>query len=443
MAISGLLNELINDLSDPNVLWQVGAIAGCVAAGWLLARAVRNAWLKRDGSALVRFGIESFARILSPLLIVCFIIGAKAVMANYMNVALLKVAVPVFTSLVLIRMGFYLVRRVFARHGKVGATIATFEKIFALTMWLGAVLHITGLWPEVIAWLKDTRVPLGADQVSLAVILQAAASVLVLMLLAMWAGKALEERLMQVDGVHLSLRSVMARLSRAVLIVVAVLVSLSLVGIDLTVLSVFGGALGVGLGLGLQKIASNYVSGFIILLERSLAIGDIVSVDKFHGKVTQINTRYTVLQGGDGVEAVLPNEMLVSGAVQNHTLSERKVRAQVKFAVDYETDLDELLPRLVEIASGAAQVITDPAPVAKLANFGADGLELELSFWVADTEVRGDVLADINIRIWQLMREQKINFPFPQREIRFRNANISAVKHEIFGENAAPAGGPK
>lgn len=443
MAISSLLNELITDLSDPHVLWQVGAIAGCIGAGWLMARLVRNAWLKRDGSALVQFGIESFARILSPLLIVCFLIGTKAVMANYMNVALLKVAVPVFTSLVLIRMWFYLVRRVFAHHGKVGATIVTFEKIFALTMWLGAVLYITGLWPEVIAWLKDTRVPLGADQVSLAVILQAAASVVVLMLLAMWAGKALEERLMQVDAVHLSLRSVMARLSRALLIVVAVLVSLSLVGIDLTVLSVFGGALGVGLGLGLQKIASNYVSGFVILLERSLAIGDIVTVDKFHGKVTQINTRYTVLQGGDGVESVLPNEMLVSGAVQNHTLSERKVKAAVKFGVDYDTDLDELFPRLLAIASANALVLPDPAPAVKLVNFGADGLELEMGFWVGDTEVRGDVVADINLRIWQLMREQKINFPFPQREIRFRDGNVSAVKQEMIGENRAGAHQPK
>jgi small-conductance mechanosensitive channel len=437
MAISSLLNELITDLADPHVMWQVGAIAGCIASGWLVARMVRNAWLKRDGSALVKFGIESFARILSPLLIVCFLLGTKAVMSRYMATGLLKVAVPVFTSLVLIRMGLYLVRRAFANHGKVGATIVTFEKIFALLMWLGAVLYITGLWPDVIAWLEETRVPLGKDQVSLAVILQAAASVVVLMLLAMWAGKSLEERLMQVDAVHLSLRSVMARLSRAVLIVVAVLVSLSLVGIDLTVLSVFGGALGVGLGLGLQKIASNYVSGFIILLERSLGVGDIVTVDKFHGKVTQINTRYTVLQGGDGTESVLPNEMLVSGAVQNHTLSERKVKVVVAFSVDYETDLNALFGDLVELVRQNPLVLADPAPLARLKNFGADGLDLELAFWLADLEQRGDVVADVNMRIWQLMREQKINFPFPQREIRFRDGNVTAVKHEMIGENRA------
>jgi small-conductance mechanosensitive channel len=443
MALSSLLNELITDLSDPHVMWQVGAIAGCIAAGWLMARMVRNAWLKRDGSALVRFGIESFARILSPLLIVCFIIGTRTIMSHYMATGLLKVAVPVFVSLVLIRMGFYLVRRVFANHGKVGATIATFEKVFALLMWLGAVLYITGLWPEVMAWLSDTRVPLGKDEVSLKVILQAAASVVVLMLLAMWAGKALEERLMQVDAVHLSLRSVMARLSRALLIVVAVLVSLSLVGIDLTVLSVFGGALGVGLGLGLQKIASNYVSGFIILLERSLGVGDIVTVDKFHGKVTQINTRYTVLQSGDGVESVLPNEMLVSGPVQNHTLSERKVKVVVAFSVDYDTMLDALFAELVSLAQKNPLVLADPAPMARLKNFGADGLDLDLSFWLADLEQRGDVVADINMRIWQLMREQKINFPFPQREIRFRDANVSSGKQEIIGENRAVGGQPK
>ena len=146
----------------------------------------------------------------------------------------------------------------------------------------------------------------------------------------------------------------MARMSRAVLIVVAVLVSLNLVGIDLTVLSVFGGALGVGLGLGLQKIASNYVSGFVILLERSLSIGDMISVDKYSGKVSQINTRYTVLQGLDGVETVLPNEMLISGPVQNQSLSNRSVRVSTVLTVAYGSDLDVVIPLLEALAARRA-----------------------------------------------------------------------------------------
>ena len=181
------------------------------------------------------------------------------------------------------------------------------------------------MWPDIFDFLESYTLQYGSEagttRCRWPISCRASISVAVLLMLALWAGAALEERLMGVQGLHSSLRVALARLGRAVLIVGAVLLSLSLVGIDLTVLSVFGGALGVGLGLGMQRIASNYVSGFIILLERSLSIGDMISVDKYTGKVTQINTRYTVLQGLDGVETVLPNEMLISGPVLNQSLS--------------------------------------------------------------------------------------------------------------------------
>src|SRR5690606_13445022 len=161
-------------------------------------------------------------------------------------------------------------------------------------------------------FLASTVMPLGRNKVSLLIMLQAGASVAVTLMVALWAGALLERRLMRIDTMHSSLRTVMAKTVRAMLILVAVLVTLSLVGMDLTVLSVFGGALGVGLGLGLQKIASSYVSGFVILLERTLTIGDTVTMDKFTGRVAQINTRYTVLRGGDGSDTILPNDLFVS-----------------------------------------------------------------------------------------------------------------------------------
>jgi small-conductance mechanosensitive channel len=223
------------------------------------------------------------------------------------------VAIPVFWSLAVIRLVFYLLRRVFARAASWARPSSPSKRSSRWSPGLAVALYITGLWPDIFDFL-DYKIQFGpkkANSVTLADILQAIASVVVLLMLALWAGAALEERLMGVHALHSSLRVALARVSRAVLIVGAVLLSLNLVGIDLTVLSVFGGALGVGLGLGMQRIASNYVSGFIILLERSLSIGDMISVDKFTGKVTQINTRYTVLQGLDGVETVLPNEMLI------------------------------------------------------------------------------------------------------------------------------------
>jgi small-conductance mechanosensitive channel len=422
MPLSNLLSDLINDIRAPGILWQAGAIAVCAVLGWSLARLVRHAFLQaRDGQArLVQVGAESFARVLGPLLMLGLLELAKTVLAHYQpHVNLLRLAVPLFASFAVIRIAFYLLRRVFARHGPVGAAILTFEKIFALLVWAGVALYITGLWSEVFQYLDDTVLPLGRHKVSLATILQAAVSVVVLLMLALWAGAAMEERLMRVEGLHSSLRAVLARMSRALLIVVAVLASLSLVGIDLTVLSVFGGALGVGLGLGLQKIASNYVSGFVILLERSLSIGDMISVDKYSGKVTQINSRYTVLEGLDGVESVLPNEMLVSGAVQNHSLSSKSLRLATQLTVAFDTDLDRLLPLLEQAAGTIDRVLPEPAPFAMLRRFGADGFELELGFWIDDPENgRGGVTSDVNRAIWSVIQAEGVTLPFSTRDLR-------------------------
>jgi small-conductance mechanosensitive channel len=286
-------------------------------------------------------------------------------------------------------------------------------------VWLAFVLYITGFYQDVFDFLDDTLIPLGKHKVSIATILQAAVSVVVLLLLAMWAGAALEERLMNLHTMHSNLRVVFARMGRAVLILVALLVSLSLVGIDLTVLSVFGGALGVGLGLGLQKIASNYVSGFIILLDRSLTIGNVITVDKYSGQVTQINTRYTVLQGTDGVESIVPNEMLVSGAVQNSSLSNPAVVIVTRVTVGYDSDVDFVLKLMEDAALSIERVMKDKPPSGMLQAFGADGLELALAFWIADPENgRGGVTSDVNRAIWKSLKENGISVPFPQREIR-------------------------
>lgn len=416
MPLSNLLNDLLNDIRDPHLLWQAAAIAVCVGLGWFIARSVRNNYAKGSDSDgrrdVVRAGVASFGHVLAPLLIAALIFVAKLGLAPFLhNVSLLRVALPVFGSLAVIRLAFYLLRRVFARHGQIGATILTFEKVFALLVWLAVALYLTGLWPQVFKFLDGTELPLGRHRVSLATILQAAVSVVIFLMLALWAGTALEERLMRIDGLHTSLRVAMARMSRALLILVAVLVSLSMVGIDLTVLSVFGGALGVGLGLGLQKIASNYVSGFVILLERSLAIGDTITVDKYNGKVARINTRYTVLRSLDGTDSMVPNEMLVSGAVVNSSLSDKKTRVVTLMTVGFDSNLDDLLPKLEAACASVPRVMADPAPAATLNRFAPNGLELEVGMWVADPDTRGSVLSEANMKIWSLLQAEGVSFP--------------------------------
>ncbi|MCE3265057.1 MAG: mechanosensitive ion channel protein [Pseudoduganella sp.] len=420
MPLANLLNDLLGDLRDPGLMWQVGAIALSILLGWTLSRFLRRG-VEAHGAHtdVARFGVESFGRVVGPLAIVVLLWTSQKVLGRWQHTNLISIALPIFSSLAVIRFGFYLLRRVFARGGVVGEGMQTFEKVFQLLVWLAFVLYITGMYREIFIFLDDTLVPLGKHKVSIAAILQAAVSVVVLLLLAMWAGAALEERLMNVQSMHSSLRVVMARMGRAVLILVSVLVSLSLVGIDLTVLSVFGGALGVGLGLGLQKIASNYVSGFIILLDRSLSIGNVITVDKFSGQVTQINTRYTVLQGTDGVESIVPNEMLVSSPVQNSSLTNRAVVITTRVTVGYECDVDAVIKLLEGAALTVERVMKSRPPAGMLQAFGADGLELALAFWIDDPENgRGGVTSDVNRAIWKALKENGISVPFPQREVR-------------------------
>lgn len=431
MPLSNLLSDLIDDINKPVIVWQVGIIAVCAALGWILARTVRGAYAPpEDGSGgVVHAGVANFGHVLTPFLIACFIALSQLIAVPFLGkLHLLKVALPVAGSLAVIRMAFYLLRRAFARHGPLGSALVTFEKIFALVVWVFVALYLTGLLDGVIRFLDTTEIPLGKNTVALSTIGKAGLSVAVMLMLALWAGAALEERLLGVAGLHTSLRVVMARMGRAVLIVVAVLVSLSMVGIDLTVLSVFGGALGVGLGLGMQKIASNYVSGFVILLERSLTIGDIISVDKYSGKVTQINTRYTILQGGDGVETVLPNEMLISGPVQNQSLSNPVVQVSTLLTVAYGSDLDAVIALLEAIPRQVERVLAEPSPGVALKRFSNDGYELELAFWIADPENgKGSVLSAVNKKVYALVKSGEIKLAWPARDTRELAAQMVSV----------------
>ncbi len=404
---SSLVPALLADLNDPGLVGQLVVLTLCLMAGWGLSRVLMNMFSAQDNTpAVISPPVASFLWVLSPLLSVLLIAIAIPVLGRWQHVGLLRVALPLLISFLLIRVVFFLLRRVFVRGGKVGTILLGFEKVFALTVWLGVALHLTGLLPEMVQYLEETTIPVGRHQESLLVILQAGLSVVVTLIVALWAGAVLEQRLMQLDSVHSSVRVVLARVARAMLILLAVLVSLSLVGLDLTVLSVFGGALGVGIGLGLQKLVSSYVSGFVILLERSLSIGDLITVDRFSGRIEQIRTRYTVLRSADGVESVIPNEMLVSIPVQNLSMAERTVRVGAKFSVPCGVEIESVLPRLQAAAASVAGVLDQPAPLSLLLQLGPERLEFELAFWIAvqDKDNHAVILSAVNMALWRLLQ---------------------------------------
>jgi len=231
-------------------------------------------------------------------------------------------------------------------------------------------------------------------------------------------------------------RKAISNATRALLMFVGVLLALSAVGIDLTALSVLGGALGVGIGLGLQKLAANYISGFVILAERSMRIGDNVRVDNFEGRVTDINARYTVIRSLTGRESIVPNEMLITNRVENLSLADPRIWASTVVSVAYDSNVEKVMQLLMEAALSSERVLRDPAPSVALSAFGADGLEFTVGFWIADPENGQLALrSHINLAILRALRENGIEIPFPQR--------VLHVTAAAPGPGAVPASAPK
>lgn len=417
--ISTLLSDVLKDLSEPAVAWQLGVIVIAVAVGWLGAKLLQRSFSRHDAGVLgLRLDSSSFLRFMVASFALVQVFIARQVLMHWQSVNVLRATLSLLAAMCIVRLILFILQPAIAGAGFTGRLLQFFERVLTVLVWVWFGLYVTGLWQEMVQMMDGTELTLGAKQVSVLTMLQAAISVIVTMLLALWGATLLEHRLMRIEEMHQSFRVVLSRLTRALLMLVAILFSLSLVGIDLTVLSVFGGALGVGLGFGLQKIASNYVSGFIILLERSLAIGDMIAVDKYFGRVTRIDTRFTVVRGLDGIESIIPNEMLVSNAVQNHSYTDRYIWIATDVSVGYQTDIETLLPLLEETAAGVDRVSRDRRPAATLVKFGADGLDLRVGFWISDPENgTGTVLSNVNRAIWKVLQERQVEVPYPQRVV--------------------------
>jgi small-conductance mechanosensitive channel len=279
------------------------------------------------------------------------------------------------------------------------------------------VLRVTGLLPRVLEELDKITSKVGASTLSVRTMIEGALTAGAVLLLALWISAAIEARLLRsATGGELSLRKAVSNAMRALLVFVGLIMALSAVGIDLTALSVLGGAVGVGIGFGLQKLAANYVSGFVILAERSMRIGDNVKLDTFEGRITQINARYTVIRSPSGRESIVPNELLITQRVENLSLSDPHVWMSTVVNVAYESDVDLVTRLLTEAALVSPRVLRDPAPSAALSAFGADGLEFTLGFWIADPENGSlGLRSAINRAILDALRSHEIEIPYPQR----------------------------
>jgi small-conductance mechanosensitive channel len=263
--------------------------------------------------------------------------------------------------------------------------------------------------PEILALLDDISLHVGKQRISILLIGQGVIAFTVSMLVALWLASSVETRIMMARALNINQRVILSKISRTVLIVVGVMVALPMVGVDITFLSVFGGALGVGLGLGLQKIASNYISGFIILLDHSLHLGDVVTVDNRKGEVTSLTTRYVVLKSEEGTNILIPNDVFITSAVISHPYSDRRLRLVFPMRISYDSPIEAAMKIMLEAAKKRQHILADPAPAVYLKEFVDGGIVLELVAWVKEAEKNLPVLrSDINLDIWRVFGKNGI-----------------------------------
>ena len=302
-----------------------------------------------------------------------------------------------------------------------------YENILSFILWIFVALYLFGILKPILNTLESITFSFGEKAFSILLVIQLLIGIFVSIIVAMTLGRFIENRLMKINQLSLNGRVMINKVLRIALYVIAVVIALDTIGLDLTFLSVFGGAFGVGLAFGMQKIASNYISGFTILLDKSVQIGDILTIGEHYGIVNSIQSRYTVLRKLDGVEVIIPNETLIAENIVNHTSSDRKVRVAIDIQIGYNSSVDEATKIMLSCCNAQERVIKEnPEPTVYLMNFGESGIDLKLVFFILDAEEGTYRLrSDINKEIWKQFTERNIEIPFPQRVIHInKNDNI-------------------
>ena len=385
--------------------WSIASIANSSKGNW-------------------KFAGDAFSKIVNPIIFSIIILISSYILNVYQDTNLLDIAQILAMALILIRFVVYLVRYILQPNPLLNA----YENILSFILWIFVALYLFGILKPIINTLESITFSFGEKDFSILLVIQLLIGIFVSIIVAMTLGRFIENRLMKINQLSLNGRVMINKVLRIALYVIAVVIALDTIGLDLTFLSVFGGAFGVGLAFGMQKIASNYISGFTILLDKSVQIGDILTIGEHYGIVNSIQSRYTVLRKLDGVEVIIPNETLIAENIVNHTSSDRKVRVAIDIQIGYNSSVDEATKIMLSCCNAQERVIKEnPEPTVYLMNFGESGIDLKLVFFILDAEEGTYRLrSDINKEIWKQFTEKNIEIPFPQRVIHInKNDNIN------------------
>lgn len=420
-SFTAFLRDQLVALISPAVGLQLGIVIIAAAVAWLVRQQLRgviaeSATEPESSSRQIRAHIGRI--LLFPVVtLIGVLIGRSILLRTHWGVAALDIAIALLISLAAVRALVYLLQIALGP----GRGLKTWESAIGTTIWALLALHLVGWLPELLAWMDELAVTLGSARISLFTLGKLAVSVAVWLLLALWLARTIEGRLTQ--SAHLDAGTLLglAKFSKFLLLTLALLIALNSAGIDLTALTVFGGALGVGLGFGLQRIASNLICGFILIFERSIRPGDVLTVGNSFGEVRALHARYVVLRNRDGVETLIPNENLITSEVINWTYSDRNVRIKIPVQISYHDDPEQAMALMLNAATSNPRVLAAPTPGCQIMEFAENGINLELRAWINDPEEGvGNVRSEIYLAIWRAFQEHHITFPFPQRDVHIK-----------------------
>ncbi len=425
MALHGAALRImgfVDSMLLPMRLYQLAAIAGLLALSWLAARALSPRWTGwlRSREGWPRWRLRVGLLLDRRLTLILFAIAAWIVVAIMREITwpsrsqLIALAAAIATGWVAIFFVARIIRNAFLR------------RLVTWGAWIWITLLLLGLLDETTGALDRLAVSFGDFRLSALTVLKGLIITGLMIAGARMASRLLAGRLARSSDISPTMRVLTAKLIQVVLFSLAIVMGLKAVGFDLTGLAVFSGAVGVGLGFGLQKVVSNLVSGVIILLDKSIKPGDVISIGDTFGWIEELGARYVSVVTRDGKEYLIPNEDLVTGQVVNWSHSDDFVRIELTFGTSYDDDPHRVSELAIEAAASVSRVMADRRPVCWINGFGDSSIDYVLRFWIADAQgglanVRGKVF----LALWDTFKANGIQIPFPQREVRILGPNTA------------------
>ena len=427
---AGAFRAFLATASSGETLLQVAAIGMALLAALLGAHRLRL-WRPRRRAALplrgARARIFEIAIIEAPLLLalVLLLLVRTLIAAAGSGTSVLNTAMELASTLMLVRLGVYLLRLGLGPD----SWLRNWENRLTLLIWLAISFQLIGWFGALQSTLNDINLLPGRGEFTLWALLKGLVVISAFVLVTSVLARAFERRIMTVESIALSTRIGVTKFSYFFLVGLGILLGINAAGVDLTALTVLTGAVGLGLGFGLQSIASNFVSGVVLLMDKSIKPGDVISFTGMPGTSTEsfgwvqaLRGRYVVVRDRDGVETLVPNQNLINSPVINWSYSDRKVRLKLPVRISYRDDPEKALEILERAAHGHPRILREPAPVSRLMQFSDHGMDLELRFWIADPEAGvNNVRSDVNRLIWRLFRDARITIPVAQREVQIRH----------------------